>query len=222
MDAFTNVIIGAKFGANELGDVSALLDGTNVLSSVRFCRLSEFDWDDDGLANGIDPEPYANNGDCHGQGDGWVAACYTNAAEIAAAGGWTNWVAAIVANDDDNWWYSFTVTAGEFDTVANTMDFGDYSCLEVGFGGGRLHDALAVKGAATIDATGTVLRLVNEAQEGGKVRGGAYTVLSSAGGLTGTFDSVECVGFRHVPEVMYTGTDVVVNIPESGLVILIK
>jgi len=74
MGALTNVVIGAKFGANELGDVSALLDGTNVLSSVRFCRLSEFDWDGDGLANEIDPEPYASNGDCFGTGEGWLAA----------------------------------------------------------------------------------------------------------------------------------------------------
>ena len=103
MDALTNVIIGAKFYTNELGDVSALLDGTNVLSSIRFRRLSGFDWDDDGLANEIDPEPYASNGDCYGQGEGWVAACCTNVAEIAAAGGWTNWVATIVANDDDSW-----------------------------------------------------------------------------------------------------------------------
>lgn len=108
------------------------------------------------------------------------------------------------------------------ETVANAMDFGSYSCLEVGFGGGRLHDALAVKGAATIDATGTVLRIVNEAQEGVKVRGGAYTVLSAAGGLTGTFDSVECVGFRHAPEVTYRETEVIVTIPASGLVILVK
>ena len=81
INALTNVVIGAKFYTNELGDVSALLDGTDVLSSIRFRRLSEFDWDGDGLANEIDPEPYASNGDCHGQGERWVEACFTNAAE---------------------------------------------------------------------------------------------------------------------------------------------
>ena len=119
--ALTNIVIGAKFGTNELGDVSALLDGTNALSSIRFHRLSEFDWDDDGLANEIDPEPYASNGDCHGQGEGWVAACCTNAAEIAAAGGYANWVASVIENDTDGWWYSFTVTANVFDATGHAV-----------------------------------------------------------------------------------------------------
>ena len=74
IDALTNVVIGAKLVTNELDDVSALLDGTNVLSSIRFRRLSEFDWDGDGLANEIDTEPYASNGDCFGTGEGWLAA----------------------------------------------------------------------------------------------------------------------------------------------------
>ena len=37
--ALTNVVIGVQFGANELGDVSHLLGGTNILSSVRFHRF---------------------------------------------------------------------------------------------------------------------------------------------------------------------------------------
>ena len=121
MDALTNVIIGAKFGTNELGDVSALLDGTNALSSIRFHRLSEFDWDGDGLANEIDSEPYSNNGDCHGQGERWVLASFTNSAEIAAAGGYTNWVASVIENDTDGWWYSFTITANAFDATGHAV-----------------------------------------------------------------------------------------------------
>ena len=117
----TNVVVGAKFGTNVFGDVTALLGGTNTVTSIYGHRLSEFDWDGDGLANEIDPAPYTNNGDCHGQGDGWVAACCTNAAEIAAAGGWTNWVAATVANDDDSWWYSFTITANAFDATGHAV-----------------------------------------------------------------------------------------------------
>ena len=35
MDALTNVVIGAKFGTNQLGDVSWLLDGTNTVTSIR-------------------------------------------------------------------------------------------------------------------------------------------------------------------------------------------
>ena len=42
--ALTNVVIGAKFGTNELGDVSWLLDGTNTVTSIRLHRLSECDW----------------------------------------------------------------------------------------------------------------------------------------------------------------------------------
>ena len=34
MDALTNVVIGAKFATNELGDVSWLLDGTNTVTSI--------------------------------------------------------------------------------------------------------------------------------------------------------------------------------------------
>ena len=119
--ALTNIVIGAKFGTNVFGDITALLGGTNTVTSIYGHRFSEFDWDCDGLANGIDPDPYTNNGDCHGQGEGWVAACFTNAAEIAAAGGWNNWVATTVANDDDNWWYSFTVAASEFDACGHAL-----------------------------------------------------------------------------------------------------
>ena len=39
------------------------------------CRVVvPYDWDDDGLANEIDTEPYASNGDCFGTGEGWLAA----------------------------------------------------------------------------------------------------------------------------------------------------
>ena len=34
MDALTNVVIGAKLGTNQLGDVSWLLDGTNTVTSI--------------------------------------------------------------------------------------------------------------------------------------------------------------------------------------------
>ena len=121
MDALTNVVIGAKFGTNELGDVSWLLDGTNTVTSIRLHRMSEFDWDGDGLANEIDPDPYANNGDCHGQGEGWVLASFTNSAEIISAGGYTNWIAVVVENDTDGWWYSFTITANAFDATGHAV-----------------------------------------------------------------------------------------------------
>ena len=32
-----------------------------------YARIAPFDWDGDGLANDVDPEPYVNNGDHHGQ-----------------------------------------------------------------------------------------------------------------------------------------------------------
>ena len=101
MDALTNVVIGAKFGTNELGDVSWLLDGTNTVMSIRLHRLSEFDWDGDGLANDIDPDPYTSNGDCHGQGEGWVLASFTNSAEIISADGYTNRQSVVVRYDPD-------------------------------------------------------------------------------------------------------------------------
>ena len=120
MDALTNVVVGAKFGTNQLGDVSWLLDGTNTVTSIRFQRISEFDWDGDGLANDIDPDPYTNNGDCHGQGEGWVLASFTNSAEIISAGGYTNWVASTIANDADCIRYSFTVTVDKFDATGHS------------------------------------------------------------------------------------------------------
>ena len=125
MDALTNVVIGAKFATNELGDVSWLLDGTNTVTSIRFHRLSEFDWDGDGRANEIDPDPYTNNGDCHGQGEGWVLASFTNSTEIISAGGYTNWVASVVENDTGGWWYSFTITANSFDATGHALGADD-------------------------------------------------------------------------------------------------
>ena len=121
MSALSNVVVGAKFGTNVFGDVTALLGGTNTVTSIYGHRLSEFDWDDDGLANEVDLEPYANNGDCHGQGEGWVLACFTNSTEIIAAGGYSNWVASVVENDTDGWWYSFTVTANAFDATGHAV-----------------------------------------------------------------------------------------------------
>ena len=120
VSALSNVVVGAKFGTNVLGDVTALLGGTNTVTSICGHRLTEFDWDDDGLANTIDPQPLLSNGDCHGQGEGWVAACCTNSAEIAAAGGWTNWVAATVADDIDCIRYAFTVTVDKFDACGQS------------------------------------------------------------------------------------------------------
>ena len=114
-----------------------------------------------------------------------------------------------------------TLTVGS-DDVANDATFGEYSALEIGFGGEKLHDALDVKGAATIDATGTVLRLVNETPEGGALRGGTYTVLSAAGGITGTFAEVESIGFKHIPEVAYTANGVEVSVFGSGFYVILR
>ena len=96
-----------------------------------------------------------------------------------------------------------TLTVGS-DDVANTAAFGENSALEIGFGGGESADALHVHGAVTIAEKGSVLRLVNETSEGDAPDDGNYVVLSSETGITGTFETVECVGFQQEPKVVYT------------------
>ena len=49
----------------------------------RYCVLNAFDWDGDGLANEIDPDPYANSGDCHGTCVGWYCATKIDVSEMA-------------------------------------------------------------------------------------------------------------------------------------------
>ena len=107
--------------------------------AFAYRRITPFDWDDDGLVNGIDPAPRTNGGDFYGQSDAWVLANFTNAEEILSVG-YTNWVDGIVGDDPDNGVAKLTlvipgesieplaVTAGGLKMVANRG--GDY-CFPV-------------------------------------------------------------------------------------------
>ena len=97
---------------DNLADGAELAAGTDPRS---------FDTDGDGLADSLDPAPLASNGNCYGQSTNWVAAVYgTNAAAIIAQG-YTNYVADTVANDANDWWYSFTVTVSNFDASGHAF-----------------------------------------------------------------------------------------------------
>ena len=112
----TNMPVNAQIRLYGNGDFT-----TSSNELVTVCRRIEpFDWDGDGRENSIDAEPCIGNDDSHGQGEGWVAACCTNAAEIALSGGYTNWVASKVLSDEDCIYYSFTITVDHFDVAGHS------------------------------------------------------------------------------------------------------
>ena len=111
VSALSNAVVGAKFGTNVFGDVTALLDRTNTVTSIYGHRLSEFDWDDDGLANEVDTEPYDNNGDFCGTCAGWYNA---NCSNVIVAVEGTNGVVEVSWLPDANpaayYWLDVSVT----------------------------------------------------------------------------------------------------------------
>ena len=76
--------------------------------TVQYAPVFPFDWDGDGLANEVDPEPRASNGVCFGQGEAWIRATFTNADEIVSAG-YTNWVSGWVGCNAQNGRYRLSV-----------------------------------------------------------------------------------------------------------------
>ncbi len=88
--------------------------GTNPLSA---------DCDNDGLIDSLDPHPFVSDGDCFGQGDGWVVATFANASEILPLG-YANWVDREVGQGLQNGYYKLIVT------VTNALS--NPSCLTVG------------------------------------------------------------------------------------------
>lgn len=100
----------------------------------RYSVLNAFDWDGDGLANEIDPEPYMNSGACFGQGTGWVAACFTNSAEIASSGGYANWVGGQVGTGLTNGLYRLTVSVPADAVFPVKVSVGDYRVVATNSG----------------------------------------------------------------------------------------
>ncbi len=93
-------------------DHDGLSDGDEVETSHTDPR--RFDSDRDGLVDSIDPQPLVSDGNCHGQSDAWIAATFTNAAEILSVG-YTNWVDGIVGDNDTNGVAKLTLCLPSFD-----------------------------------------------------------------------------------------------------------
>ena len=70
----TNAHINAQIRLYENGDFT-----TSSNELVTVCRrLEPFDWDGDGLANTIDPDPYTGSADCHGTCAAWYSIACSN------------------------------------------------------------------------------------------------------------------------------------------------
>ena len=86
---------------------------------TTYGRIEPFDLDRDGLANAIDPHPFASDGDGYGQSENWVRANFTNLQGVAEGltnvqqildVGYAQWVDAQVGDGQNNGLYKFTVT----------------------------------------------------------------------------------------------------------------
>jgi len=79
--------------------------------TLRYRVVAAFDWDDDGLANEVGPEPYDNNGDFCGTCAGWYNA---NCSNVIVAVEGTNGVVEVSWLPDANpaayYWLDVSVT----------------------------------------------------------------------------------------------------------------
>ena len=80
LNADTNAPVCAQIVLERDGDFTVW---SNDVGRV-YARINPDDWDDDGLANVIDPVPLTSDGDCYGTGEGWwsvhaAAVAVTNA-----------------------------------------------------------------------------------------------------------------------------------------------
>jgi len=73
-----------------------------------YTPIDPCDYDGDGLANEIDPDPLTANGNCFGQGEAWLRATFTNADEMVGAG-YTNWISGWVGANVQNGRYQLKV-----------------------------------------------------------------------------------------------------------------
>ena len=100
----TNRSVSAQVELWPNGDFAVRSNGCERVAR----RVDPDDLDGDGLPNGWDERPRHSDGDCYGQGEGWVRANFTNADEIAAAGGFAPWVDAQVGDGLENGLYRLT------------------------------------------------------------------------------------------------------------------
>ena len=91
----TNTPVNAQVELRTSGDFVTRSNGVET----AYRRIEPFDWDGDGLVNELDLRPYHDDGDCFGQGEGWVRANFTNADEIAQFGGYGPGVWGKVGHD---------------------------------------------------------------------------------------------------------------------------
>jgi len=70
----TNTPVNAQIRLYANGDFTTC--SNEVMTICR--RVEPFDWDGDGLANPIDPDPYTNSGDCHGTCAAWYNVACSN------------------------------------------------------------------------------------------------------------------------------------------------
>ena len=107
--------------AAERRDTNAL-----VSASIEFMRNGDMSVTTNGVSRTIPRVlPFAHNG--FGQDDEWVAANFTNATEIAAAGGYAQWVDAQVGSGLTNGLYKFTVTIADTPPETVQLVVGDFS-----------------------------------------------------------------------------------------------
>ena len=117
----TNRSVSAQVELWPNGDFAVRSNGLERVAR----RVDPDDLDGDGLPNGWDERPRHHDGDCYGQGEGWVRANFTNADEIAAAGGFAPWVDAQVGDGLENGLYRLTAeveTSGRRRVVVRVGD----------------------------------------------------------------------------------------------------
>lgn len=112
---WVNALLGRNIASNATFQAEFYPNGEfeyrHADETRRYCVLNAFDWDGDGLANEIDPDPYANSGDCHGTCVGWYNANCSNVLSATAnAIGETVITWNTNANPAAYYWLDFAVT----------------------------------------------------------------------------------------------------------------
>ncbi len=111
-----------------------------------------------------------------------------------------------------------TLTAGS-ESATNTVTFGAYSTLRVGFAVPDRHDSLMVYGAMALSGSNKTLEVVlPESLE--KMRAGEYVVATATEGITGTFETVSVS--NPSAKVSVTENEIIVSIPYAGTLLLVK
>ena len=98
-------------------DGDGLVDGEEVAVGTN---PFDFDTDRDGLADFIDQEPLTSCGNAYGQSDLWIAATFTNAAEVIDMG-YTNYIQSVLSGTNGFFHYTLTVTVEALDSEGRAL-----------------------------------------------------------------------------------------------------